>query len=180
MVCLTITLDPGTVIRLVNNHEDITLGGEVYIAFPFEFGGLTEDIQGDIPVITIRVANPSRVMQAYISTYNGAVGLPVTVQIVSSEDLAADYTNLTWNFIIIETSYDEQWVTFQLSSVNALLQNFPPESYMANFCSWTYGSIECGHTGNECRRTLNSCRARANSANFGGFKGLDGSGLRIV
>lgn len=181
---LRITLLDGTVIRLVNNTEDITFQGQVWTAFPFEieFGG--ESARGELTFANIKVCNVTQALQPYVEEQGGGVGATVDIIIVNPAHLSANYDELTLSFTCLACSCTSHWITFRLGDKNLMLQRFPLYRYYAKHCNWTYRGIECGYNGplnnTPCARDLEACRLRGNTARFGGFPGLDARGLRFA
>lgn len=188
VILLKISLD-GSEIRLTNNNEDIVYNSLTYTKFPFEFLGVSQDLTGSIPTLDLRVSNVTRDLIPYLKTYSGLIGYTVTIIFFNTAYPNEDYSDLTYNFLITNTSFDEQNVIFKLSIENPLFKRFPKDTFIADYCNWTYGSIECGHSGSKCNRTLDrdgnstegySCRQLNNSHRFGGFPGLSRLGFKIA
>jgi phage-related protein len=144
-----------------------------------------------MPTVPLQVSNVSRAIQAYVEQYSGGVGFPVKIVIVNSEHLSEDYDELSYNFSIMESSYDSMWVTFHLGTPSPLRMRFPQDMFIADHCNWRYGTaaagfVECAISAAtlaqypSCQRTLAACRLRQNSARYGGFKGLSAMGYRIA
>ena len=59
---------PGSPIYLVNNTEDLTLGGQVYTAFPFSLEDITEDSK-ELPNVKLTVSNVTGTIQRYVEEF---------------------------------------------------------------------------------------------------------------
>ncbi len=174
-----------TVFRFVRNNEDITYGGEVYTAFPFVLSWVGSDIEGSIPVVTLRVPNITRILTPYLNTLNGGLDSTVKLTIVSAALLAEDYSELELSFTVMGCSSDAYWVTWTLGMFNPTNQRFPLYRYIANYCPYNYytdGTGECSYNGPlpTCLHTLTDCIAHENEPHFGGDLGMQNDGLRIV
>jgi len=180
LILLDVYISDTVIWRLVNNTEDVTFQNNVYTKFPLEFAGISKNSSGTIPTVDLKISQVTREVYPYLFTYQGLIGKTVRVYVVNSAYLAADYSMLTYDFVVVDVDYDEQWVVFKLGMTNPLFKRYPMHTFLADWCNWDYGSAECGHTGNPCARTLASCRARNNSHRFGGFVGLSRIGFRIV
>jgi len=181
LVLLEIVLTtPATTLRLVRNTDDITWRGNTWSAFPFDLDDVSEDGKGELPSVTIRVSNVTRIIQYYLEQGNGGVGATVTLFVVHSKNLASTTAELEESFEITDSSADAQWVTFSLGAGYPLMARRPEKRMLKNFCPFEYGSIECGVSAAEkldhatCQKTLLQCRDRANSARYGGEPSIPG------
>lgn len=182
LILLEITLTDGTVLRLVNNTEDITFGGNAYTAINFELDANKEGLKGEIPSVQLKISNVTRLLQSYLESQDGSIGSDITMYIVNSDNLTSDYAELTWEFEIIATQADAFWVTFTLGAANPLRRRFPLYRYIASHCGWRFKSAECGYVGtySVCNRTLDDCEDRDNSGRFGGHPGLGAGGIKLI
>lgn len=182
LVLLDVVLTDDTELFLVKNSENITYNSQAYTAIDFEIDSTKESSSGEIPTVTLRVSNITRVLQAYLEDLGGAIGSTVTVRVVNAAHLAEDYTELEMTYDVLKTSSNAQWVTFTLGAPNPLRRRFPLYRYIADHCAWTFKGAECGYAGaaSTCKRTLPDCQAKSNSARFGGFKGLSGGYIRLA
>jgi len=204
---LKITLNDltSTTFRLARNPEDIYFddcsgnGIESYDAFPFELDPRSLTSKGEIPVLTIKVCNITRLIQPYLETLNGGIGSTVKVMIVHCDHKTrivtgsvANYADLIQYYTILTCASDSKWISLTLGGVSPLRRPFPLYRYVALYCRWQFDtsvnpSPECGYrtygdgTGKTtCKRTWEDCKAHANTERFGGFIGLQTGGLRIV
>lgn len=182
LILLDIQIGTEPTLYLVNNNEDIPFGGNTYVAFGFTMEMPKESSKGEIPTVSLQVANATRSMQTYIEQYDGGVGSTVTIRIVNAALLAEDYSELTTTLTVQACKVTAQWVTFTLGAVNPLNSSFPPQQYIAMHCRFRFKGPHCGYIGaeTECNKTLDRCRVLLNSARFGGHPGLDGRGIRLV
>lgn len=183
LVLLDIALtDNVTVFNLVANTEDIVYQTRTYTACPLDIVPPRESAKGEIPTITLRVANVTRVLQGYLEQLNGAIGSSVTLRIVNAAYLAENYADLEMTFEVLSASCNAQWVSFTLGAPSPLQRRFPMHRFIAGYCNWQFKSAECAYSGAdaECRRNLSACQAKGNSRRFGGFPGLSGGGIRLA
>lgn len=182
LLLLDITLPTASVIRLANNTENVTFGGNAYTAFPFEIDASKSSTQGEIPQVTLRVSNATRSLQPYIEQYNGAVGFSFKLTVVNSNHLTESYAELEMTFDVLSCSSDANWITFMLGAPNPLRRRYPLFRALANSCAWTYKGRECNYGGGltTCKRTLTDCQAHGNSGRFGGRPGLSAGNIRIA
>lgn len=184
LILLEITLnnDDETVIRFVRNTEDITFEGNVYTRFAFELEPTKYSSQGEIPTLTLRVSNITRLLQPYIEALEGGVGSTVKITVVNTRLLSENYSELEEIFDVLATSTSDLWIEFILGAPSLLRQRLPLYRYLALHCRWQFKGLECNYSGDEitCNRTYNDCRDRDNTANFGGFVGLKAGGIKIA
>ena len=179
---LDIKISDSLTLYLCNNPDEITFNGHTYTPINFEIEATKNVTNGEIPTVTLRVSNVTRVLQGYLEELKGGVGLEVKVNIVDAAYLDEDYSELELVFEIIATTSDAHWVTFTLGSPNPLRKRFPADTYLAGYCRWKFKSAECGYSGSEtsCDHTLENCKRLGNQARFGGFDGLSGGYFRLV
>jgi hypothetical protein len=194
LMLLTIVLPApvSTTYRIVPNNENVTFQSNPYTAFPVEMDLPKESSTGEIPYLTLRVSNVTRVLQGHIETLNGAHGTTIRMVIVNVANLGEDYTELTVDFEVLNTTCNAQWVVFKCGTFNPLRRRLL-DKYFALHCNHHFNSpavrasgdntgCECGYTGSDttCKRTLEACVAKNNSAYFGGFPGLENGGIRFA
>ena len=168
-------------LRLVANEVDITWNGNDYAAFPFEISDLGEPQKGELPSITIRVSNVSRAIQGYVELADGGVDADVKIIVINGGDLAFTTPYIELDFRVSGTSVDENWVNFNLTSVDTWARLFPKNKVIKNHCSYKFKGLHCAYAGveTECNRTLTRCRELNNSDRFGGFPGVGYDGIRL-
>lgn len=177
--CFLILLE----IRLQNtvyicyNNEDITWKGQLYQAFPFEIGEITEDYTGE-PNVSLKVSNVAQGMQWYVEDSGGGVGTEVILRVVNSLNLAGE-ADLEEYFVVTACKIDEQWIEFTLGNGYSAKTRRPLNRYMKNNCPFKYKGLRCGYIGNHqtCLHTLADCRAHNNSRRYGGFPAIDQKGV---
>lgn len=177
LITLDIVLPDNTSFYIVNNNESITFNSQVYTPFPFQIEPTKENVNGEIPTVTLRVSNVTRVLQPSLEANSGGVGASVLVRIINSAYLSENYSELEMNFTVIKTECDVNWVYFTLGAASPLVKRFPLYRYIASHCNWQFKSVECAYSGSDtyCDRTLdgpNGCRQKNNSRRFGGFPGM--------
>jgi len=182
LVLLDITLTDGTILRIVNNTEDVTFDSNTYTAVNFELDSNKEGLKGEIPSVQLKISNVTRLLQSYLESQEGSIGSDITMYIVNSENLGSNYAELTWEFEVIGTQADAFWTTFTLGAANPLRRRFPLYRYISSHCNWRFKSAECGYVGTYtvCNRTLDNCQDRDNSERFGGHPGLGAGGIRLI
>jgi len=182
VVLLHITLSAGVHLYFCSNNEDVTFGGQVYTAFPFYLDATKQTSKGEIPTISLRVCNVTQLVHAYLEQLDGAVGAEVQVQVVNAGHLSEDFTELDMTFSVLSTEADAEWVTFNLGAASPLRRRYPPYRFIALHCNWDFKSFECAYSGAEtqCNRTFKRCEALNNTARFGGYRGLNQKGWRVM
>jgi phage-related protein len=157
-------------IRLVRDNQDQTWNGQVWQRFPVDFDKVTEDGK-EIPSVNLKVSNVQGVVQGYVQQYRGLCDAPVKIMIVHAAHLDNPVPEIELDFVITQTKYDEQWVTFSIGASNDHSFRFPFWRYMTNFCPFHFKDIQCGYAGGqpECDGTLTTCRI---PVRFGGEPGI--------
>jgi lambda family phage minor tail protein L len=168
-------------LRLVRNNEKITWNGEVWTAFNFKLGEITEDNKGRPQSVPLQISNITQDFQAFVEQYNGLTGRTVTLRVVHSQHLDNTSPELEEIFTVQSTICDSRWITFYLGCEISLQRRFPSRRVLKHFCAWRdqYKGIECGYNGPlaECDGTLQACRTRGNAARYGGEPSIPEGGL---
>lgn len=170
-----------SVVRLVYNNEDITWKGNVWQSFPMKLGEANEESNGSDPNLSVQVDNVAQGMTYYVEDAKGAVGTPVILRVVNSENLPNGEADLEEYYVVTECKVNEQWVTFTLGNEYSARTRRPLYRYMKNNCPFAYKGLRCGYSGGiaSCQHTLQDCRNHGNSERFGGFPGIDQKGVYI-
>lgn len=198
-------------VRIVNNSENITwqysktaeeisgnLWDGTWIAFPFTLDELSDQSGGEVPTVTIRISNVTRVMDSYLQFYdnyvkaNGFYPITVNIYVVNTRVIYGDeYTigdpdadpEVEHIFQLKKPSVDSMWATFVLSADNPYMRRFPQNRILKNHCRYKFKGSDgrCGYTGavTVCNHTLVTCRALNNSIRFGGAPGVGKGGFKI-
>jgi phage-related protein len=163
-------------LRICNNNEDITYAGDVYYAFPFELGEISEDNKGKVPEVKLSVGNAGRTLMKEVEQYDGGMEMSVKLSIVHAGSLSEDHSALDMWFSIVSTSYNAEWIIFSLGVANPLRMRFPVHRYIKNYCRFVaeFKREECQYSGSDisCNGTLEDCKSKGNELRFGGFPGL--------
>jgi phage-related protein len=168
---LTHKLLPDT-IRLARNNEDVVWNGHTWNRFPIKYTSVTNDGK-TLPTCKLSISACGGVIKNYIKQYGGLADAAVTMYLVHAGMLDRTPPLMTLDFTNRHTTYDEQWVTFELGCSPEIYNRFPPDKYMRNYCPYKFKSIQCGYDGNEscCNNTLKECRIKQR---FGGEQGMTG------
>lgn len=180
LVLLEIDFEGESPIRLVHNTEDITWNSYTWYAFPFDIEDIVEDARGQLPNVTIRVGNATRVLQTYLDDSLGGLGAQVTIRVVHSDHLTLTTPEFEETFEVIGCSVDAHWVKFTLGAENPMLQRCPKQRFLKDHCRYKeFKGTLCGYSGGEtdCNRTFERCVALGNEARFGGFPGIPTGGV---
>lgn len=151
--------------------SNVTYDGTTYTAFPITFDIISENNQGSIDTVQVKVANVSRIIEAYIQA-NDLRGKKVTIKTVWANQLADTDAYIDDVFYIDSYQSDQQTVVFTLTSKFDLLEvQLPLRRYSRNYCQWKYKGTECGATSAQttCNKTKQDCKARSNYERFGAF-----------
>lgn len=155
LLCLDLVNAAGDLtVRLVNNNENITYLGNVYIAFPFEIDSIPEVTKGSLPTLAIKVSNVDRQIQAYINqdaTYGS--GWDVTLSLVHASQLNGTVEDgkvaeivQTWKSLDVTAT--AEFCTINLGMANPMLIQFPSQKFSGGFCQRTFNDgVGCPYAG---------------------------------
>jgi len=170
-------------IFLVGNNEDVTYQSQVYTAFDIDVELPSEQTSSKVPECTIKAANQSRAFENMIILTSGGVDSLVTIIVVNTNNLGDDYSLLTWQFYILQTTCSNQDVAMTCSLYSPMDMRFPPDRYFGTTCRYQYyKGIECkwGGPQSSCDRSITTCRTYGNQINFGGFPGIHDSNIAFL
>lgn len=156
-------------IYLVRNTEKITWRGVSWTQFPIDIDSSSEDGK-TIPSLNLKISNCGGIVQQYLQQYNGLADSEVKIYVALANNLSNSDAEFELDFLITATKYDEQWITFTLGASPELVNRYPANKYIADFCPHTCGDIRCGYAGDStCVNNLNSCLI---PSRFGGEAGM--------
>lgn len=167
---------PGNTLYLVNNTEDVTLGGQRYVAFPFSLEDITEDGK-ELPNVRLTVSNATGTIQRYVEKNNGLGGMKVVLRVYHTS--IPDAAEVEEYFVVTGVTCDVEWVTFTLGTDFSFTRRFPPVRMMKDYCPFKFKGVECGYRGaaQQCNKTLKRCRELGNNIRFGGEATIPQGGL---
>ena len=144
-------------IHLVRNTEPVIWRGVEWTQFPIEIDSSSEDGK-TIPSLNIKISNCGGIVQQYIQQYNGLADSEIKIYVALASNLSSPAAEFELDFLITSTKYDEQWIVFTLGPSSELVNRFPTNKYIADFCPFVCGDIKCGYTGTDkCVNNLKSC-----------------------
>jgi len=179
---LAFSLPNGQTYRVANNTENVTYGGEVYLARSFEPEVVDLAKDAEMPSFGLRLSHVTGELGELLHRSGGLEGQTVTAILVNTGDLAADYSEMTTTYDIRGHSDDAETIEFEIGGPNLYRYPFPSRRYMPNLCECTFKGPRCGYSGREqsCNYTLARCRQYGNAARFGGTPGLAPQSLRVI
>lgn len=167
---------PDNTLYLVNNTENVTLGGKEYTAFPFSLEDITEDGK-ELPNVKLTVSNVTGTIQHYVEANNGLGGMKVVLRVYHTR--IPDVAEVEEHFVVTGVTCDVEWVTFTLGTDFSFTRRFPPVRMMKDYCPFKFKGVECGYKGSaqKCNKTLKRCRELGNNTRFGGEATIPQGGL---
>jgi hypothetical protein len=91
-------------IRVVNDNLDITLNGDLYVAFPFDVA-LPDDTQGKLPRAKLAMDNAGEDLTEWLDLSRGGAGSSVRfIQVLRSNP-----DNIEWEITMDLTNVDVTW-----------------------------------------------------------------------
>jgi len=112
-------------LRFVNNDADITSGGNVYTAFPFD-AQLPDDTEEKEPLATLRITNVSRELIDEIRSIQSPPSMTISVVLESSPN------TIEWGPLDLETrgvTYDADNIIFKLAYSAFTREPFPYRTF---------------------------------------------------
>jgi hypothetical protein len=113
--------DLGTPLRFVNNSDNVTSGGNVYTAFPFEVR-MPDDTEDKEPTAELRIDNVSREIMDEVRSIASPPEMTLSVVLESSPN------TIEWGPLVMDTrgvSYDANVITFRLAYSSFIREPFP-------------------------------------------------------
>ena len=167
---------PENTLYLVNNTEDVTLGGQRYVAFPFSLEDITEDGK-ELPNVRLTVSSATGTIQRYVERNNGLGGMKVVLRVYHTS--IPDAAEVEEYFVVTGVTCDVEQVTFTLGTDFSFTRRFPPVRMMKDYCPFKFKGVECGYRGaaQQCNKTLKRCRELGNNIRFGGEATIPQGGL---
>ena len=178
LVSVEVPTDPPTRYRLTSYPEAIQRGQTsagvplTFSPFPLAFGDFRTSGKGDLPPLTLNVANVTLEVAGVLQEYGGLVGQPVTLRLVHIQGLEDPNAQAGWAGRITGCTVDDTVASFSIGAPNLQKAPYPRNRFIANHCQVRYGSAECGYiipaapgesigTGfSTCPRTLSACGVR--------------------
>jgi phage-related protein len=168
-------------IRIVWNNENIVWNGHTYFCYPFELGDLNESNKNELPNVSLTVVDIERLLLNELDAFGGGVGSKVFVKIINTNLIAETEPLLSYEFDILSVSVTSDYkITFTLGTENLENYRSPSDRFIKLHCRYrTFKGLECGYSGTEtsCNRTYTRCKALGNQQRFGGFLGIQNSGI---
>jgi len=168
--------------RVVNNTEPITYQAQVYEAASFtpEVVALNKDAK--MPVFSLTLAGLGGQLDQWLNRSGGLEGRTLTVALVNTMDLDADWSDCTTVYDIRGHGETDESVEIELGGPNLYRFRFPFRRYMSNLCEVEFKGALCGYAGPEpsCDYTLATCRRLGNASRFGASPGVRANTLKVV
>ena len=159
--------------RFARHNTSITFLGNEYVPFPVGHAVTTENAKGDLPTVTMTISNLGRELAANLESYDGLVGQPVRIMLVSLSDLDSSSPAVEETYEIRSVSSTDSQVSASLGTYNALRATFPAQRAIRDHCRHVYRSAECGYSlSSTDAQFLSSC-----DKSFDGVNGCVAHGL---
>ena len=201
LVEVEVPTSPPTRYRFASNLEPVNFGvnsdGDplTYSPFPIHVGEVRQTAEGDIPTIDVTVYNAERVVGFAVDEYDGLIGQPVKIILVSVSDLSNPASRIEERAEIQGVTVSAEAVTFTLSAYSLYRAQLPAFRHVSRSCRWQYGSAPCGYQlvagatesvgggFSTCPKTVEACEERGadelargatvlHPQRFGGFPGI--------
>lgn len=161
---------------------------KTFTPIPYKRDDVAENNGANGAVVTsVRLGDTAGVIADFMDMTDGLVGLPVFlsfhwaagVQQSGVHEIAIAYPEITYEFVVKETSHDRTYTKVALATALPLERQWPPRKTSKAKCRWVFKGCECQYDGNvsSCAHTIAACRALSNIVHFGAFPGCGVGGL---
>ena len=181
-----LTLPDTAMMRLARNTEDVIYSGDTFTKHNFDMGLQPLSGDGSVPQTLLRIAQDrDRTIESIIDEKEGASGGTVKLIRAHEDYLDTIILELEFDYDILGTESDTEWIYFILGIPNPLLKRFPLRLYSSKICPYTVPSlfkgVECQYAGADasCTGTFGDCVTKLNAAHWGGEIGLDPNSSRV-
>lgn len=164
----------GADLKFAEWDTDIVFDSLTYQKFPISHDVITENNQGQIDAIKVKVSNVSRLIQSYLEDFD-LRGKKVLIRLVFKDRLAYTDEKLDFYYFIDNYTANQDVVEFTLlPKTDVLGMTLPSRAYSRNYCGWKFKSTECGYAGviTTCNKTKQRCKEIGNFPRFGGFPSI--------
>lgn len=165
---------PVETLRLCKNSENLIYRDQEYVASNFAMK-LSIDAQS-APSLDVTAEDPAGYIRDRMEMYGGGVGFSVTMMVINTGNMDQP-PEIKEQFKVVGASAQGYQVSFSMGVDNPVSTRFPNKLQFRDQCSYKYKGSRCKYAGSmpTCDYTYfgeNGCKAHNNSANYGGFLGL--------
>jgi len=171
-----------TLLRLVNNIEEIEWNDELYHPADFKLGTRSQSRDGSVPQVSLQLLDLDRILTPAMKGYDGGVGADVYIYLVHSDNLTETTAEFDEHYEIMSTTVNSMnLISVSLGMPNPMSVRIPQDRYLKDHCRYKeFGGTLCGYADSpgqkSCDRRFDTCIAYGNTARFGGFPGMGASG----
>ena len=180
---------PSTALRIVRSEQPVVLdAARTFWPFPVSQSALEMNSSGDLPQITLQLANHTGVLMPYLDRLGGCMENRAYCWLVYREHIAVE-DSMALRFRIASVEATIEAVQIRLEVQNPFLRTIPRDRYDPRRCRHAFGGSKCGYLINTaaayttCPGTIPACIARGDDEaarriprmhprNFGGFRGV--------
>ena len=124
---LDLDLGAAGMLRVVNNWESITRGGNVYLPYFFQIALPTEDANADVPEVTLQIDNIDQTIMAGVQQLTD----PIPVELNIAVSVTPDITEAgPFNFLIQRVDFNEKLITARMTYETVLVRAFPNARFL--------------------------------------------------
>ena len=156
----------------MDSNGDLNAVEALYVGLPIIRGSIKNDIDGQIPEISVSIPNTDRVVEALIQSSSYLRGRDIYLLTTFAKFLPSGATAyhigsspdrfsiIKEKMFIDSTTSDENLVTFSCKPKLAVRNAVIPRRKFGRECQWEYKGTECGYAGaaTSCDKTLDDCR----------------------
>lgn len=141
---------PAKRFRLTNFDRKVNFGTDslgdpvVYSPFPIAHGDLRVTRQADLPQFQIQVGTASLEMIQYFEDFNGLIGGPATIRLVSSADLLNPNSQLAFYGQVTECQVRTDRTALSIGPLDLQNVTSPAQRFKKFHCRHRFGGPACG------------------------------------
>lgn len=144
-----------TVARLVNYDSEISWQSNTYYPYQITHDEIAQDTEGNLPQLSLTMANASRAYVRWLEVSQGMANLLVTISLVHLAHIGTG-DGLSQTFQIRGGAATDEAISLNLEMPNFYQLPIPKDIYMRNRCRVGFKSTQCGYVGlnTHCTKAL--------------------------
>jgi len=162
-------------LRYTSWPTTVNFDGVTYTPFTVSHDVIKEGLAGRVDMVTMRLGNVSREIQAYLENYDGLRQKKIVIRLVWYDEIGNPNCYMEDTFYVEDSSSNQAGVELTLApSLDVLDIKLPRRTFFRGYCLFQFQGTDCGYAGAEstCNKTLQRCRELNNAERYGGFPGI--------
>jgi phage-related protein len=141
---IEVPTSPPTRLRFVVHDDEILWRGNTYYRAPISETETTQDAEGNLPYIELQMPNAGYEMAAILNLYNGLIGQPVRLLLLSLSDLSSNQPILQTDANIADVDETSKGVRIRLEAFNPRRISLPGGPISRLSCWYKFRGVRCG------------------------------------